>query len=416
MTKRLAALFCASSLLAFSATSCGLVEMRDATSEIRTREETAAPTLQQAERYSEVESETEADTALQAAETEAVPEITETRISLAAAGGVFIDEAVCSDAAARAVEGREFSFLTMYSSLYPMVQGADMSVVTLHSPAADRETFGLSSETFTNMPVDSVTALMELGFDVANVAGVSRLVCGAEGLRSTIENVCESGMLQIGAYKDDIDAGDVRIMEKDGIRVAYVSFTENANTDTNGIVLHDLSDETAAVSMITYADLVSDVVVVSVTWDNSTGSSIRMEQKAAAQMLAEAGAVVIVGTDGMGLQTAEWLTAEDGSRTFAAYSLGNLMGTGTDAASILGGLLTLDIVADDTGTVALENVIIHPVVKHYEIGCTGYQVAELAKYSAELAAVHGSENLTMEAMQSVVNAVIPAEFLPVSGN
>lgn len=407
-SKRLAALFCASSLLVFSAASCGLVEMRDATSEIRSREETSAPTLQQAERYSEVETNPETEAA---PETEVLPEENKPKISLAVAGGVTIDEAICNDAASRAMEGKQYSFLTMYSNIYPLVQNADMAMVTLHSPAADVDTYGISSETYTNMPADSLKALQDLGFDVINVAGVSRLVCGVGGLRSTIENVCETGVMQIGAYKDDIDAGDVRVMEAEGVRVAYVAFTENANSDTDGLVLHDLTDAPAAASLITYADLVSDVVVVNVTWDNGTESSVRAEQRAACQMLAEAGADVIVGTDGRGLQTAEWLTAEDGTRTFVAYSLGNLMATGTDVESVLSGMLTLDVVAGENGDTTLENVRILPLVEHHNADGTGYQITEVSKYAADMAAAHGVEGLTSEALQSVVNGIIPAAYL-----
>jgi len=406
-SKRLAALFCASSLLVFSATSCGLVEMRDATSEIRSREESAAPTLQQAERYSVVADEPETETV---PETEAVPAEPQKRLSLAAAGGVIIDEAICNDAASRAMEGKQYSFLTMYSSIYPLVQNVDMSLVTLHSPAADVDVFGTSTETYTNMPIDSVIALQDLGFDVVNVAGTERLVCGADGLNSTIENVRETGVMQIGAYKDDIDAGDVRVLETDGVRVAFVAFTENANSDTDGLVLHDLTDAPAAASLITYADLVSDVVVVSVTWDNSMESSVRAEQRNACQMLTEAGADVIVGTDGLGLQTAEWLTAEDGTRTFVAYSLGNLMATGTDVESVLSGLLTLDVVVGEEGSATLENVKILPLVEHHNSDGSEYQISEFSKYTADLVAVHGVEDLSLEAMQTIINGIIPAEY------
>lgn len=411
VTKRLAALFCASSLLVFSATSCGILEMRDATSEINTREETAAPTLQQAERYSETETEpeTESETEPLPPETEPAPEEIKNSIQLALAGGVIIDKAICADAAARAVEGKDYSFLTMYSAIFPLIQDADMSMVTLHTPAADADVFGLSEETYTNMPADSLTALMELGFDVANTAGTKRLDCGVAGMDSTIDNVRETGMMQIGAYKDDIDAGDVRVLEVNGIRVAFVAFTENAD-DAGNLVLHDLTDAPVAASLITYADLVSDVVVVSVTWDNNTGSAVREEQKNAAQILAEAGADIIVGSDGTGLQKAEWLTTEDGTKTFTAYSLGNLMATPADAASALGGLLTLDVTLAEDGTASLENVVIHPIMKHYDAGQTGYQVTEFFKYNA--ADTHGAEGMNMADLYTAVYSVVPEEFLP----
>ncbi len=411
-TNRLAVLLCATSLLAFSVTSCGVLEMREATSEILSREETAAPTLQQAQKYSLSENNNAQTVPETAVETEPVEEEPEIRVSLAVAGGVIVDEYICADAATRAVEGKDFSFLTMYSNLYPMVQAADMSLVTLHSPVADADTFGLSDQTKTNMPVDSVQALAELGFDVANVAGTGRLVCGADGLASTIENTGEADMLVIGTHTDEIDAGDVRIIEVDGVKVAFVAFTENANSDTDGLILHDLTDEAAAVSLMTYADLVSDVVVAAVTWDNSTTGSIRVEQKTIAQMLADAGANVVVGSNGLGLQTAEWLTTENGTQTFVAYSLGNFMGSGTDIAGVLGGLLTLDMVRGEEESIVLENVVIHPIVKHYEAEHVGYQVVALSSYAPELAALHGIGGLSIDGLQSVVNGIIPAAFLP----
>lgn len=368
--------------------------MRDATSEILSREETTAPTLQQAERYSVIEEETETE-----AETEPeIEEDTSVRISLTAAGGVLVDDDICADAASRAAEGKDYSFLSLYANIFPVIQNADMSLVTLQNPVGEN-----------GMPEASFTALVDLGFDVVNVAGTERMENGATGLRDTVNSVCTANVLEIGAYKDDIDAGDVRVMEVDGVRVAYVSFMESADIDT-GLVLHDLTDEADVSSIVTYADLVSDVVVVSVTWDEGTDSTVRAEQRTACQILAEVGADIIVGNDGRGLQSAEWLTAEDGTQTLVAYSLGNLLSTGTNAETSLGGLLTLDIVMDEDGYATLENVQILPVVKHYAADNTGYQITELAKYSSDSASLHGA-GLTVDALQSVVNRVIPATFL-----
>lgn len=400
VSKRLAALFCVSSLLAFSATSCGLVEMRDATSEVLTRAETTAPTLQQAERYSVVESVGETETM---PETEAaVEEEPAMHVALAVAGGVRIDDAILSDAASRAAEGKDYSFLTMYANIFPVIQNADMTMVTLQDPVGD----GTGA-----MPMDSLTALTDLGFDVINVAGTDRLENAGAGLRTTVDNVCTHDVLEIGAYKDDIDAGDVRVLEQDGVRVAYVAFTENADTDTDGLILHDLTDAANVSAIVTYADLVSDVVVVSVTWDNGTDSTVRAEQRSACQLLAEAGADIIVGNDGRGLQTAEWLTAEDGTQTLAVYSLGDLLSTGSDAQTTLSGVLTLDVVMNEAGETTLEDVQILPVVKHYTAE-GGYQVTELTKYTADMAALHGLGNITVDALQSVVNGTLPAAFLP----
>lgn len=374
--------------------------MRDATSEVLTRAETTAPTLQQAERYSVVESVGETETMPESEA--AVEEEPAVRVSLAAAGGVRIDDAILSDAVSRAAEGKDYSFLTMYANIFPVIQNADMTMVTLQDPVGD----GTGA-----MPMDSLTALTDLGFDVINVSGTDRLENAGAGLRTTVDNVCTHDVLEIGAYKDDIDAGDVRVLEQDGVRVAYVAFTENADTDTDGLILHDLTDAANVSAIVTYADLVSDVVVVSVTWDNGTDGTVRTEQRSACQLLAEAGADIIVGSDGRGLQTAEWLTAEDGTQTLVAYSLGDLLSTGSDVQTTLAGVLTLDIVMNEAGETTLEDVQILPVVKHYTAE-GGYQVTELTKYTADVAALHGLGNITVDALQSVVNGILPAAFLP----
>ena len=53
--KKLAASLCLTGALLFSATSCGVLEMRDASSEITYDELTDMPVLEQAERHNYVE-------------------------------------------------------------------------------------------------------------------------------------------------------------------------------------------------------------------------------------------------------------------------------------------------------------------------------------------------------------------------
>ena len=107
---RLGALFCALGLLTVSATSCNFLEMRDATSVISAREETVAPTLQQAERKSEVEKKNDSS---DTQNTEGIAVDTETpfaTVSIAISGGITADNDIRADAASRAREGQTYSF------------------------------------------------------------------------------------------------------------------------------------------------------------------------------------------------------------------------------------------------------------------------------------------------------------------
>ena len=106
---RLGALFCALGLLTVSATSCNFLEMRDATSVLSAREETVAPTLQQAERKKEVEKKDDSSAAQQSGAngTAAVTEEPFATVSLAISGGIAADDNIRADAASRAREGKE---------------------------------------------------------------------------------------------------------------------------------------------------------------------------------------------------------------------------------------------------------------------------------------------------------------------
>ena len=136
---RLGALLCALGLLTVSATSCNFLEMRDATSVLSAREETVAPTLQQAERKSEVEKKDDSD-AVGLNGANGIVIVTEesfATVSLAISGGISADNNIRTDAASRAREGREYSFLTLYSGVYPLIQNVDFAMTTLQGPVVD---------------------------------------------------------------------------------------------------------------------------------------------------------------------------------------------------------------------------------------------------------------------------------------
>ena len=127
--------------------------------------------------------------------------------------------------------------------------------------------------------------------------------------------------------------------------------------------------------------------------------------------LAEAGADVIVG-NGTKLEKAEWLDTEDGTKTFVAYSLGNLLSDGDTRSGILSGILTMDIVASADGSISLSDTAVHPIVTHYTDTGVGYQAMDVAQYTNELAAVHMVKGLTRTSLREEVGKVISSDFLP----
>lgn len=407
VNKKIAAVLCAAAMILFSATSCGVLEIRDATSEQNDEIIERENLLEQAERYNEVEkvenTETDAESMGNTGETENENATEEKRIKLTLTGSIAIDSRINEDAAYRANGEKPFSFLTMFAAIYPRIRNTDIAVTTLEAPCADPDIYPVTGANAVNMPIEALTALKDLGFDVINTAGTNLKACGDDGIRSTITNVCNTEVLQIGAYQDTMDANDVRFYEQDGVIISFVSVMEEA--PESEMLIPSLAELETVKSNIAYADLISDVVVVCVTW-NPTDSGKRQEY---AQTLTDSGADIIVGYDDTSLGDAEWMEANDGTKTLVVYSLGNLISTGTDAKSVLGGILDLEIVTAE-GSILLENITIIPTVSHHTTD-NEYQVVELNSYTDDTAALHSVKGLKVANLKEMASSGIPAEFL-----
>ncbi|MBE6568774.1 MAG: hypothetical protein E7658_00980 [Ruminococcaceae bacterium] len=401
--KKLAASLCLTGALLFSATSCGVLEMRDASSEITYDELTDMPVLEQAERHNYVEKAEDAAATEKATEASENPAATEKHIRLAVSGGIDIDSRITADAASRASGEKAYSYLIMYAAVYPFIHNADVALTTLEVPCADPDTYSVTSAETPNMPAESLTALIDLGFDVINTAGTEFGICGDAGIRDTVENVCNGEVLQIGAYHDEMDAGDVRIYEKDGVKIAFLSVVEEA--PESELVIPHLGDPEAVKAAVSYADSQADIVVVSVTWNKADGVN-RIEP---AKAIAEAGADLIIGNNGSTLETAEWIENDDGTETLLVYSLGNLITSAKDASTAVSGILTMDIVSDSEG-IGMENIKILPVMTHYTEQ-NEYQVVDVNTYSDDMASVHDIDGLTAESLKKIAASKIPAAFI-----
>ena len=111
----------------------------------------------------------------------------------------------------------------------------------------------------------------------------------------------------------------------------------------------------------------ADFVVVGVHWGVEDSHAIVDSQRTLAQQLADWGADVIVGTHPHVLQDAQWLTAADGRRSFAAYSLGNFLSTQSRPDQLVGAILTLQLqkTTQPNGSVQCE------VLARFFVSCQG---------------------------------------------
>ena len=133
-----------------------------------------------------------------------------------------------------------------------------------------------------------------------------------------------------------------------------------------------------------------DYLIVSMHWGNEYQTTENDRQNELAQLLCDGGADMIIGTHPHVLQPMEWLEREDGHKTLCAYSLGNFISNQHKKATMLGGILEVELLFDQDGTLletASAGVI--PVVTHYKKG--HYTIYQLSEYNDDLAAMHGMQ-------------------------
>ena len=360
---------------------------------------------------------TERDTAPVPVTTE--PPAAEKRLSVLAVGDNIIHEAVFTDAKNRAADGAEYDFVPMYSGVAERIGQADVAFVNHETPLAGKE-YGISGYPTFNAPREAAQALVDVGFDVVNLANNHILDKRVAGARATVEYVQSLPVTEIGVYLDREDADTLRITEINGIRVAWLSFCYGSNNPydpaKDNIVMPLLDDDEAITSAIAAAKRQADLVIVSAHWGVEYQNSPTDEQKRLASLMSEAGADVILGHHPHVIQPIEWLENSDGTRTLVAYSLGNFLSTQHYATNMVGGMLTFEVVLDPSGACSVENPVFRITVTHYSMNRDGLQIYMLEDYTDEMASRHGCKLYTTDFslawIERYVKSVIDDSFLP----
>lgn len=181
-----------------------------------------------------------------------------------------------------------------------------------------------------NSPQDVGYDLQELGFDVVGIANNHMLDKGAKGLEKTIafwKNM--EGVLLIGGYDSREDYDTVRVLEKNGIKIAFLAYTYGTNGLTKAAsspVVIPYINEDDITRQVAAAKNAADAVIVSVHWGDEGSFKPNDAQKRTAQLFADCGVTAIIGHHPHVIQPVEWITGKNGNKTLCVYSLGNFAG------------------------------------------------------------------------------------------
>lgn len=344
------------------------------------------------------------------------------KISFIGVGDNLIHGSIYLQAANRA-GGNGYDFEYVYQHTEDYFDGFDIKFINQETLVNDA--FAPSHYPQFSTPIEMGYQVVDMGFNAIGMSNNHSYDKGADGIRSSLEFWSQfKDIAYFGFYTGD-DANEIKYLEIDGIKVAFVAYTMY----TNGLSIYDetcpkvinTSDFETIERQVKLAKENADIVIASCHWGNENTNQLIPMQQEIAKKLNEFGVDAIIGTHPHVIQTVEWIeNAENGHRTIVCYSLGNFVSAQSEANNMLGGMFQFDIVKtytdlDDNYVMSIENPKFVPTVTHYDAGYSNVRNYILSDYTEELANSHGVRSMqsifSIEFMENIIYKYIPEEFL-----
>ena len=311
-------------------------------------------------------------------------------------------------------EGYEFS--PAYEHLGTLISDADLAILNQETIISDE----FEPDTYPTFctPTEMARDMTELGFDAFSISNNHVLDKGEAGLISTLtfwkENYPDKPVY--GAYLNEEDMNDIRTLEVNGIKFAFLGYMEH----TNGLSLPPssecrvtyLDDEETIKKQVQKASEIADCVIVSVHFGIEVSNIVTEDQKEMSRKLADWGADIIVGTQPHTVQTMEYIDTADGRRAFVFYCLGNLISTMDVPASMAEMLGKITVTKEPSdGSITLSDAKAIPLVDHFDRSYSYVGVYPLDQYTPEMGAVHAISGVSYDYILDIFRDNIPEEYL-----
>jgi poly-gamma-glutamate capsule biosynthesis protein CapA/YwtB (metallophosphatase superfamily) len=283
------------------------------------------------------------------------------KITVGAIGDILIHDTVYQDA----FNGTQYNFNPIFENVKSILESPDVLTANQESMLGGVD-IGVSSYPMFNSPHEVADALVNSGVDIVSIANNHTLDKGERGILSATDYLNSIGLPHVGSFLNQEDRQKLRIIYKNGIKLAFLSYTYG----TNGIPIPDgkdflvnlinrdlMSDE------ISRAKKEADVVIMSIHWGNEYQRIPTNEQKDLANFLANEGVDIIFGSHPHVLQPMEWIDTGDGRKTFVIYSLGNFISGQVRDYKDIGGMATVEITKHISSTgksIELSNPAFYP--------------------------------------------------------
>lgn len=338
-------------------------------------------------------------------------------LSILGVGDNLIHTAIYSQANRRA-GGAGYDFSYAYKEVADTISNADIASINQETVMAS--IYEPSTYPMFNSPTQLGDEMLDIGFDVFNLANNHVADKGEKGMLSYFDYWQQRPQaITTGAYRDNDDYNNIRLVEKSGLLVSFIGMTEFTNglsfPESSDIVLLRTSQKDKIKERIQKAKAISDIVVINVHWGVEYSNEPTQSQKALAQSMIEWGADVIFGHHPHVIQPIEYIERADGSVGVVCYSLGNFISAQSQAPRTIGGMLSVEFDISDEVKPYISKVEFIPIITQYEAGYKDVRIIPFSDYSSELALAHGvrknNPEYSFEYIDQYIRNVVDENFL-----
>ena len=216
-----------------------------------------------------------------------------------------------------------YDFTPIFNNISSDINEADLAIANFEGSVNSNRK--LSGFPLFNFPKETIYSLKNVGFDLLSTANNHALDTGLDGIAETISHINESGMKNFGTLAEDGDKGI--IVEKNGIKIGLISFTDTLNGMDSLMRGKEYSVNTFAQGVKSDIQNLkdnSDIVIVYPHWGNEYQLVPNERQIFLKTILQEAGADIILGSHPHVLQRYE-VEDKNNKKYFTIYSMGNAL-------------------------------------------------------------------------------------------
>ena len=319
----------------------------------------------------------------------------------------------------RAQTDNGYDFDYLYQNVKSFIESADIATINQEAPlATDLE--DPSGYPHFNTPKEVGQDLFDAGFDVINIGNNHMYDIGSQGALVTEQFFQNRGIPVVGFYRSDEDFHNIRIIEKNGIKIAFLSFVEMTNLDPDDPDLGycvSMEDRSLVKEQIEEAREQADIVVAHAHWGEEGTTELTDGQVEMAHLMVDWGVDIIFGNHPHVIQSLVTITREEDSQLCPViYSMGNFVSAQTHRNQIVSAMLAVKITRDANGIARPSAMGVMPVITHFtQDDRMDIVLYPLATYSEELAEAHyvnGSDgDFSLDYIYGLLNESIPDRYL-----